>query len=78
MIILFRVGLLSEMAKKVQTKKLVWGIDPINHLGSIWYHSEPLERGLVIHKPVTWLGLFLLFLKANQLQRRVPFATYQL
>ena len=27
-----------------------------NHLGSIWYHSEPL--GPLFPKPVSWLGLF--------------------
>ena len=72
---------MKETAKKVPTKKLVWGIlrerfkvlndiklvlklsmnDPLNHLGSIWYHSESLEIPL-FSKPVS----FLPFLTANR------------
>ena len=57
----------KKWQKKVPTKKLVWGIgdiwgyewyqismsDPINHLGSIWCHSEPLE---VPYSPNQFLG----------------------
>ena len=31
--------------------------DPLNHLGSIWYHSEP-QGGPLFPKPVFWLELF--------------------
>ena len=36
--------------------------DPLNHLGSIWYHSEPLEISYLT-KPVSWFGLFCHFLQ---------------
>ena len=36
--------------------------DPLNHLGSIWYHSEPLEVSYPT-KPVAWFGLFCHFLQ---------------
>ena len=62
------------MAKRVQTKNLVWEIgdvwrfwmipnDPkwawktfLNHLGSIWYYSEP--SGIPYSPKVSWFGLF--------------------
>ena len=35
--------------------------DPLNHLGSIWYHSEPSDvpysKNLL--RPISWFGLFL-------------------
>ena len=38
--------------------------DPLNHLGSVWYHSEPSDIPL-FSKPVSWFGLFCRFLQPD-------------
>ena len=41
-----------------------------NHLGLIWYHSEPSDVPYIFPKPVSWLALFLPLLKARRLQQK--------
>ena len=52
--------------------------DPLNHLGSIWYHSEPSDVPYSenLLRPISWFGLFLQQNDSNSKPTRLRFSAF--